>query len=276
MTRRDTVVIGASAGGVDAIPRILGQLPDDFPAAIIIVQHLSPDTGTSLAAIFQRQSRLPVHWIEQGARIEDGQVYLAPPNLHALVIDGHLQLVGGAKENLVRPSIDRMFRSAAVIRGSRVIAVLLTGMLDDGVAGMRAVQQAGGVTIIQDPGNADYPELPSRALVWMVPDRVLSIDSVGAALVQLTREGPAETEPPRRLETSTEEIETALWSAIRALHDRAMTFDELAGDALRAGNLQTHQIYLTRANVARTQAETARAFVLDLATSTTRDPAIIP
>ena len=322
--RRDTVVIGASAGGVEALPRILGQLGPEFPASIIVVQHLSSDAQTVLAEIFARQTRLPVQWIEQGAKLQPGHVYVAPPNLHSLIIDSHLQLTAGARENHSRPSIDRLFRSAAAICGSRAIGVLLTGMLDDGVAGMRAMQQAGGFTIVQDPETAEFPELPSRALLAFAPDRVLALDSIPSMLVHLTREPVPETEAPPRVRaearldreepgdpdrmkplgpqtplscpdcggptwdlsegnvrryrcylghvataqrivrTSSEEIETALWSAIRALHERTMMFDELAADALRAGNPQSHQIYLARANVSRAQAETARAFMVDL------------
>src|SRR5262249_57367245 len=129
------VVIGCSAGGVDALPRILQLPPRDLQAAIFIVQHMAPTAERYLVNILARSSALPVGWAEQGARIRRGCVVVAPPDVHLMFADEHITLTKAARENHARPSIDKLFRSAAAVHGSRVIAVLLTGMLDDGVAG---------------------------------------------------------------------------------------------------------------------------------------------
>ena len=185
VVRRDTVVVGASAGGVEAVPRLVGQLPGDFAAAVVIVQHMAVHPKPMFVAIIQRQSALPVHWVEQGEPFVPGAVYVAPAGSHVVIVDAQLQLMGGARENYVRPSIDRLLRSAAVTRGPRTIGVLLTGMLDDGVAGLGALHRAGGYTIVQDPADAQYPELPQHALQAFTPDRVLPIDAIGSALIEL-------------------------------------------------------------------------------------------
>ena len=139
---RDVVVIGTSAGGVEALPRLLAQLPASLPASLFIVQHLSPTHNPYLVEILKRDSPLPVSWAEQGEPIERGHVYVAPPDVHLLFADDHLQLSRAVRENHARPSIDRLFRSAAAQLGGRVIGVLLTGMLYDGVAGLRAIREA--------------------------------------------------------------------------------------------------------------------------------------
>lgn len=197
---RDLVVTGSSAGGVEALPRVLRDLPRDLAAAVLIVQHLSDASPRYLVDILARASRLPVEWAEQGTRIAHGRVYVAPPDLHLLIVDGHLRLAHSARENRARPSIDKLFRSAAAEFGGRVIGVLLTGMLDDGVAGLRAIRDAGGAVIVQDPADARFPELPSRALLALDPERVLPIDGIGSAIAALVGQpARAATAAPRDL-----------------------------------------------------------------------------
>lgn len=321
---RDIVVIGCSAGGVEALPRILQQLSPDLAAAVLIVQHLAPTGAHYLVGILARSSPMTVAWAEQGAAIRPGHVLVGPPDAHFLCADAHVRLTGGARENHVRPSIDKLFRSAAAVHGSRVIGVLLTGMMDDGVGGLRAIQDAGGAVIVQDPMDAAYPELPTRALQAIEPDRTLPLDEIGAAIVALVGEPVAAVPPPRHvaleaaidrridvtpaemsaawtqslvscpechgpmwqlgderarrfrcylghattahdlLRAANVEVETALWSAVRALNDRATTLETLANDAERAGNLQSAESYAGRARETRAQAEVARKFMLDL------------
>jgi two-component system chemotaxis response regulator CheB len=324
MAVRDIVVIGCSAGGVEALPRILQQLPGDVAAAIFIVQHLAPTGARYLAGILDRLSELPVAWAEQGDEVKPGRVLVAPPDVHLMLYDGHVHLNGGARENHSRPSIDKLFRSAAASYGSRVIGALLTGMLDDGVAGLCAIRDAGGTVIVQDPKTAAFPEMPSRALHAVRPDKVLPLDEIGTSIFELVgkRVGvaaiPAEVAleaeidretrvPPERLarlgaqatitcpecsgptwqiggtgspryrcylghvtsardllDTSTANIESALWSAVRALNDRATALDALAGDASRIGSGQSSEQYANLAREARQQATLARQFMLDL------------
>jgi two-component system chemotaxis response regulator CheB len=182
---RDTVAIGCSAGGVDALPRVLHPLGAELGAALLIVQHLPAHRDPLLIEILRRATALPVAWADQGEAIEVGRARVAPPNLHMIVEDDHLLLSGGARENHARPSIDRLFRSVAAVRGPRAIGVLLTGMLDDGVAGLRDIQAAGGLAIVEDPETAAFPELPRRALAALTPDLVLGLDAIGPAIARL-------------------------------------------------------------------------------------------
>jgi two-component system, chemotaxis family, protein-glutamate methylesterase/glutaminase len=185
---RDTITIGTSAGGVEALPRVLASLEPGFAASIFVVQHLSPNHDPFLVEIVQRGTRLPVCWAEQGERIELGHVYIAPPDHHLTIAEDHLRLDNGPPEIHSRPSIDRMFRSAAS-RGSRVIGVLLTGMLHDGVDGLREIRKAGGLVIVQDPADAQFPELPTQALRAIKPDYILDLDAIGPALARLVTSG---------------------------------------------------------------------------------------
>ena len=187
---RDTVVIGCSVGGTEALPRLLLHLPADLPAAVLIVQHLSATSTSYLVDILRRSSQLAVQWAEHGTRIEHGRVLVAPPAVHMVLQGDHVQLSQSAPENYSRPSIDKLFRSAAANRGSRVIGVLLTGMLHDGVAGLGAIQEAGGVAIVQDPTDAAYPQLPAAAVRAIRPDRVLPLETIGGAIIDLVG-GPA-------------------------------------------------------------------------------------
>jgi two-component system, chemotaxis family, protein-glutamate methylesterase/glutaminase len=181
---RDTITIGTSAGGVEALPRLLAALEPDLAASIFVVQHLSASHDAFLVEIVQRRTRLPICWAEQGARIELGHVYIAPPDHHLTIAEGHLCLDNGPHEIHSRPSIDRLFRSAA-LRGSRVIGVLLTGMLHDGVAGLQEIRKSGGLVIVQDPADAQFPELPTQALRAIQPDYILDLAAIGPALARL-------------------------------------------------------------------------------------------
>jgi two-component system chemotaxis response regulator CheB len=179
--RRDTIAIGTSAGGVDALPQVLAPLDASLPAAVLIVQHLSPTHDPYLIQILRRATAMPVAWAEQGAPIERGCAYVAPRDVHLLVEGDHLRLVGGPRENHARPSIDRLFRSLAATRGARTVGVLMTGMLDDGVAGLRDIQSAGGVVVVQDPTRAAFPDLPARALEAMQADHVVTLEALAPA-----------------------------------------------------------------------------------------------
>jgi len=193
--QRDLVVIGSSAGGVEALPRLLTQLPSHFPAAVGIVQHLMP-TSSGLVDILQRASALPVRWGEHGDELTTGTIYVAPGGVHMLFDRDKVVLAGGARENHSRPAINRLFRSAAAHHGSRTIGVLLTGMLDDGVAGLIAIQKAGGSVIVQHPADAAFPSMPESALAALKPDRVVPIDALGASLILMTREKVRPVDPP--------------------------------------------------------------------------------
>ena len=157
MATHDTIVVGASAGGVQALTKLVTGLAPELPAAVFIVLHVAPDVPSYLPTILSRDARLPVAHAVDGEEITTGRVYVAPPDHHLLIEQQHLRLVHGPKENLHRPSIDALFRSAARWAGPRTIGVVLTGARDDGAAGMRAIKQRGGITIVQDPAEAPSP-----------------------------------------------------------------------------------------------------------------------
>jgi len=197
--QRDLVVIGASAGGIEAVSRVLRGLPKDFPSAICLVLHLAPKDHGFLVELLAKHTKLAVRWGEQGAELKPGCVYVAPIDLHMLVFDDHIQLSNGARENHARPSIDKLFRSAAAIHGPCTVGVLLTGMLSDGVAGLAAIQGAGGAVIVHDPDDAKFPDLPTAALTVIKPDRKLPLESIAPALVELTRQPVPRADPPSSL-----------------------------------------------------------------------------
>lgn len=153
MAKHDVVVIGASAGGVEAIRRIVSDLPRDIRASIFVVLHISRGRSM-LPEILTRAGRLPASHPTDGEPLQYGRVYVGPPDHHLVIIDGVVRIVHTASENGVRPAVDPLFRSAARTYGPRVIGVILTGALDDGTAGIAAVKEAGGVTIAQDPDEA--------------------------------------------------------------------------------------------------------------------------
>jgi two-component system, chemotaxis family, protein-glutamate methylesterase/glutaminase len=188
MATRDIIVIGASAGGVQALLTLVGDLPRDLPAAVFIVLHLSANVPSLLPAILARDAKLQVIHAVDGEPVQRGRVYVAPPNQHLIIEDRRVRLVHGPKENLHRPSIDALFRSAARWAGPRVIGVVLTGARDDGKVGMRAVQQRGGITIVQDPVEAPFPSMPMSVMRDIQVDYSLPLNAIAPLLNTLSRE----------------------------------------------------------------------------------------
>jgi len=188
MATRDTIVIGASAGGVQALSALVADLPGDLPAAVFIVLHISANAPSLLPAILGRESKLPVAHAVDGEPILRGRVYVAPPDQHLIIEDGLVKLVHGPKENLHRPAIDTLFRSAARFAGTRVIGVVLTGARDDGKVGMRAVKQRGGIAIVQDPVEAPFPSMPMSVMQDIEVDYSLPLHEIALLLNQLSRE----------------------------------------------------------------------------------------
>jgi two-component system chemotaxis response regulator CheB len=152
--RRDVVVIGSSSGGVAALVRICSGLPAELPAAIFIAQRISPAARSVLPELLRRTGPLPAKHPADGEEIRPGQIYVAPPDLHLLVRFGHVIVRRGPYENRTRPAVDPLFRSTAITYGPRVIGVVLTGLLDQGTAGLVAIKRCGGVSVIQDPADA--------------------------------------------------------------------------------------------------------------------------
>jgi two-component system chemotaxis response regulator CheB len=181
------VVIGTSAGGLNALVKLVSQLQEDFPAPILIVQHISADaTGNVVLDALSKHSKLKCKHAVHGESPLPGHLYLAPSDHHLMIDeDGKLLITKGAQENRSRPAIDPLFRSAAVAFGNRVIGIILTGYLDDGTAGLKVIKRCGGICIVQEPIDADYPAMPQNALNQVNVDYCLPISEMGGLLYRL-------------------------------------------------------------------------------------------
>jgi two-component system, chemotaxis family, protein-glutamate methylesterase/glutaminase len=182
----ELVVVGASAGGVEALMSFARVLPADFPAPVVVVLHTSPNAPSVLPDILTRAGRLPAVHAAEGVALEGGHIYVAPPDQHVLVKDGRMTLTRGPRENGHRPAIDPLFRSAAAAYDSRLAGVILSGTLDDGSVGLLCVKEAGGATLVQDPHEALYPTMPAHAIAYSEPDYVQPIADLVDSLVRLT------------------------------------------------------------------------------------------
>jgi two-component system, chemotaxis family, protein-glutamate methylesterase/glutaminase len=183
------IVIGASAGGLNAIGEMASQLPPDINAAVFIVLHLSKAAlGDILVNRVQRNSLLPCKLAEDREPIKAGNIYIAPPDRHLLVKEDHVLLGHGPTENRFRPSIDVLFRSAAASYGEKTIGVVLTGFLNDGTAGMMAIKSSGGYCLVQDPNEAEYPDMPLSVLETLEVDQVAPLKNMGTAILKIINE----------------------------------------------------------------------------------------
>jgi two-component system, chemotaxis family, protein-glutamate methylesterase/glutaminase len=179
------IVMGCSAGGIEALSKLLEQFPANFKCPVIIVQHLPADAPSQIVPVLQRHSLIPLsHPVDQQV-IEEGNIYIAPANKHLLVMDGYFRLDSGPKENRVRPSIDHLFKSAAISYRDEAIGVVLTGMLYDGAEGLAAIKSKGGIAIVQDPEDALFSSMPEAALEKTEVDAILKLNEIVPRLVEL-------------------------------------------------------------------------------------------
>ena len=190
MPGHDLILLGASAGGVEAVSAVVAGLPLDLNAAVCVVIHLRPDAASRLPEILARATALPVAAARNGMALQPGTVYVAVPDLHMLVEAGEddeptLRMVRGPRENRTRPAVDPLFRSAALAFGPRVVAVVLSGALDDGTAGLWAVKDRGGIAVVQEPEDAAVPSMPSSALAEVAVDHVAPVQELGLLLARL-------------------------------------------------------------------------------------------
>jgi two-component system chemotaxis response regulator CheB len=320
---RDIVVVGASAGGVEALRTLVAGLPEDFPAALFVVLHVPPTTSV-LPAILTRAGRLPAEHAHDGNPIEHGRIYVAPPDYHLLLDGDAMRLERGPRENGHRPAIDPLFRTAAIRHGERVAGVILSGSLDDGVAGLAAVKRLGGAVLVQEPADALYPTMPRGAIEAGIANEVLPVARIPARLVELatTTSGPesakfrAVEDDPTQLDpetitaenrangsltdftcpeckgplweiregeivklrcrvghTFTEEslsreqaiaLESAMWTALTALVEKADFSQRLAERFRRGGHVETARRYEGQARNATEQADLIRTALRNL------------
>ena len=211
---RDIIVVGTSAGGLGALTELVRSLRSDLPASIFIVQHLSPQSsGEVLVEQLKTMKKFKCALAKNGQRFVQGSIYVAPPDCHLLLKERHLLVSKGARENRYRPAIDPLFRSAAVAHGSRVIGVVLTGLLDDGTVGLRAIKRCGGLTVVQDPKTAAYPDMPQSALNNVKVDFCGATTEIGRFLEIHARK------PGSRKRSTPSDIRTEALIAERVLSD---------------------------------------------------------
>jgi two-component system chemotaxis response regulator CheB len=320
------VAVGASAGGVEALTTFVGGLPEDFEAAVCVVLHLPAGADSRLAEILSRAGPLPATQAKSRERLVPGRIYVAPPDRHLTVQGRELLVVRGPHENGVRPSIDVLFRSAAISYGRRAFAVVLSGTRDDGVSGASAIGARGGCVFVQEPGDSLFASLPEQTVSRDHPDRVLPLaqlaPTVTAAIQRLSEEvkvsengdgemrleteyatldaevlerdsPPGESsvyacpacggvlweiddgELPRyrcrvghaysadgTVEAQGESVEAALWTALRALQERAQLTERLADRVGAGGARQSQARFAEIAREARDQADVIRRLLV--------------
>ena len=199
------IVIGASAGGIEVLREIIRPLPRNFPAAIFVAMHLSADSPSLLAQILSRAGSLDAVTPNDGDRIEPSKIHVAPPDHHMLVEPGLIRITHGPRENRHRPAIDPLFRTAARAYGPRVLAIVLSGLMNDGTTGLRIVKYEGGTAIVQDPDDAMFPAMPLSAIKAVDVDYVLPATSIAGKVLDLAREPWTEKQPARAKEIRKDE-----------------------------------------------------------------------
>jgi len=185
MEPRDIIVVGASAGGVTALQNLVRQLRVGLAASVFVVLHLQRDQHSHLPAILQAHCKLPVKHAIDGEKIEHGFVYVAPPDRHLVIEFGHVHLSAGPKENRTRPAINPLFRSAALAYGPRVIGIVLSGMLDDGTAGLWEIKRRGGIAIVQAPEDAKFDQMPNSAIENVPVEYQVPVAEMGDLIASL-------------------------------------------------------------------------------------------
>jgi len=188
MANRDILAIGTSAGGFEALRLLARELPADLPAAVLVVIHLSAEFPSHLDSILSRDGPLAASFAKDGDPLRRGHILLAPPGSHLLLDGAHARLGHGPRENSAKPAIDPLFRSVAACCGARAIGVVLTGTLGDGAAGLQVLERCGGITVVQDPDDAAYSEMPAHALRLLRPAHVARLRDMPGLLARLVRE----------------------------------------------------------------------------------------
>jgi two-component system chemotaxis response regulator CheB len=182
---RDIVVIGGSAGGIEALTVFVANVPGNTPVTMIVVVHIPSETTSSLPLILGRASQMPALHAHDGDPLKHGHIYVAPPDFHLLITANKMRVVHGPRVHRHRPAIDPLFCSAALHLGRRVVGIILSGALNDGAAGMLAIKRAGGITMVQDPITARFPGMPESVLSAVEVDRCLPPSALAREVVSL-------------------------------------------------------------------------------------------
>jgi two-component system chemotaxis response regulator CheB len=215
MPGHDIIVIGASSGGVEVLTSLASRLPETLPAAIFVVLHVRPDVPSLLPAILNRVGALPAAHAVDGEPIRAGRIYVAPPGKQLYLHKRRVAVELGPRENMHRPAIDPLFRTAAHHHGSRVIGVIASGALDDGTAGLQAVKEAGGIAVVQDPADAACASMPAHAMARVTVDHCVKAADLAALLVHLV--GVPSPDPVVRMQVPLETYEEVAGTAERAV-----------------------------------------------------------
>jgi two-component system chemotaxis response regulator CheB len=271
VTRRDIVVIGASAGGLQPLTTILSRLPSSLPACVLVVMH-SGEASAGLPGILARSSALPVSFAKTGPLVS-GRVFVAPPDFHLLVTADGLNVVHGPLENGFRPAIDPLFRTAGREHGPRVVGVVLSGALSDGTHGLSVIKRYGGVAIVQDPRDAWFASMPFSAVTFVDVDHVLEAPQIAGCLDRLCR--PNDHQPhdvvPERLDGAQRDaLDEALRSALRVLEDQAELKARMARRAAEGGLTVVSEGFAKGAREAHAQAQRLRSVLVELGHGRTR------
>lgn len=323
MHSRNIIVIGASAGGVETLTRLVKGLPSDLPAAIFVVVHFPSFSISVLPRILTRAGSLPARHPEDKEAIELGKIYTAPPNYHLIVQRDHIRLSRDPRENGYRPAIDTLFRSAAKAYGRRVVGVILSGALDDGTAGLRIIKERGGVSVVQDPQEALFDGMPRSAIANVTVDYILRLTDIASILNEMAHDrleeeetvpdeidreaeivmqdkamlergerpgNPAPLTCPdcggvlwelregnlirfrchvghayssdSLLEEQSDEVEKALWSAVRSLEEKAALARRMAVQAHQQNRFISEAQFRERADEAEQQSALVRRLIL--------------
>lgn len=262
MEHHDIVVVGSSAGGIPALTALMRSLPRDYPASVFIVQHLSPNAESILPQMLARSGNIPVKHPEDGEKIEAGHAYIAPPDLHMLVEKDRILIKRGPKENLFRPSVDALFRSAGYMYGPRVVGVVLSGYLNDGTSGLWTIKRLGGVAVVQDPKESLYRDMPANVLEYVKVDHILRVSEMGDLLVELYGKKPA----PEIPEATPEEMERIQAEVIIAAQGNAYEMGIMQmGEVVPISCPECHGalIKIEEGTVVRFRCHTGHAFSAD-------------
>lgn len=216
MPQKDIIVVGASAGGVTALIEFARSLPRDFKGTVFVVLHIPPHSPSSLPTILSKASAVKAVHAKDRQVVKKGLIYVAPPDHHMLLDNGRILVRKGPKENRFRPSVDALFRSAAYVYRSRVVGIILSGLLNDGTSGLWTIKRLGGSSIVQKPEDASYPSMPVNALEYVKADHILPASEMGGLLTKLIQ-----TKAPKRISVKKQELELLKLEVIIARRDNA-------------------------------------------------------